>query len=118
PCRQNSNHPKNTSGVRLSGAPAPPSPPLPPGIGVSADPTGVTVASDQAMYVLGDFNRGTVNGGIARQPASLIGDSINVLSQRYWQNQAACNTRWCRDGQSTAGLDDPVRDAQTTWINA
>jgi len=76
------------------------------------------------MYVLGDFNRGLVNGGVvARQPASLVGDSINVLSQRYWQSQAACNTAFCRDGQSTQALSGAaaaaaVRDASATWINA
>ena len=43
--------------------------PLPGGIGVSADPTGVTVVSDQAIYVLGDYNRGTAAGGLPRQPA-------------------------------------------------
>jgi hypothetical protein len=70
------------------------------------------------MYVLGDFNRGTVNGGTPRQPASIIGDSINLLSQRYWLNQAACNVATCRDGQSTQGLASASRDAQNTWINA
>jgi hypothetical protein len=78
--------------------------PLPGGIGVSADPTGVTVASDQAMYVLGDYNRGTGQRRHAAQPASIIGDSVNLLSQRYWLNQAACNNTLCRDGQSTQGL--------------
>ena len=113
----------NNYGIRVFGSNDLPVPPLPGGIGVSADPTGVTVATDQAMYVLGDFNRGLVNGGIARQPASLIGDSINVLSQRYWQSQAACPGAACRDGQSTQLLSDAnaaavPRDAQATWINA
>jgi hypothetical protein len=94
---------------------------LPGGIGVSADPTGVTIASDQAVYVLGDFNRGTVNGGTPRQPASLIGDSINVMSERFWS--PACNNTLCRDGQSATVLSDAnaaglARDAQNTWINA
>ena len=50
-----SNAPNNNYGVRVFGSA---DIPLPGGIGVSADPTGVTVATDQAMYVLGDFNRG------------------------------------------------------------
>src|SRR5262249_5036569 len=82
-----------------------------------ADPTGVTVATDQAMYVIGDFNRGTAGGGVPRQPASLIGDSINVMSSRFWQSQAACNTTLCRDGQSVASLNNLTRAAPNTWIN-
>ena len=105
----------NNYGVRVFGSA---DIPLPGGIGVSADPTGVTVVSDQAIYVLGDFNRGTAAGGTPRQPASLIGDSVNVLSQRYWLGQVACNSTLCRDGQSTQGLASAARDAQTTWINA
>jgi hypothetical protein len=107
----------NNYGVRVFGSG---DIPLPGGIGVSADPTGVTVASDQAVYVLGDFNRGTaaVPPGRPRQPASLIGDSVNVLSERYWQNQAACNNTLCRDGQSTQALGNASRRAQNTWINA
>ncbi|MBX3025865.1 pilus assembly PilX N-terminal domain-containing protein [bacterium] len=107
----------NNYGVRVFGSA---DIPLPGGIGVSADPTGVTVASDQAMYVLGNYNRGTaaVPAGPPRQPASLIGDSINVLSQRYWQSQAACNNTLCRDGQSTQSLGNASRNAQNTWINA
>ncbi|MFN8644193.1 MAG: hypothetical protein U0802_21995 [Candidatus Binatia bacterium] len=105
----------NAYGVRVFGSN---DIPLPGGIGISADPTGVTVASDQAMYVLGDFNRGTAAGGTPRQPASLIGDSINVLSQRYWLSQAACNNTTCRDGQSTQALGSAARNAQNTWINA
>ena len=113
----------NNYGVRVFGSN---DIPLSGGINVSADPTGVTVATDQAMYVLGDYNRGTVNGGTARQPASLIGDSINVLSQNYWAQTSAalgcaancCTNAFCRDGQSTQGLDQNPRNAVATWINA
>jgi hypothetical protein len=72
------------------------------------------------MYVVGNFNRGTaaVPAGLPRQPASLIGDSANVMSQGYWANNATCPGALCRDGQSVAGLDQPSRDAQNTWINA
>ncbi len=98
---------------------------LPGGIGVTADPTGVTVVSDQAMYVLGDYNRGTVGGGIPRQPSALIGDSVNVMSQRFWRGSAntgcgadCCTGDFCRDGQSVRTLSSSRRDAETTWVNA
>jgi hypothetical protein len=105
----------NNYGVRVFGSN---DIPLPGGIGVSADPTGVTVASDQAIYVLGDYNRGTAAGGAPRQPASLVGDSVNLLSQRYWQPQVLCNSTLCRDGQSTEGLASAARNAQSSWVNA
>jgi hypothetical protein len=101
----------NNYGVRVFGSATLPAPPLPAGIGANADPTGVTVVSDQALYVLGDFN----SGG-NRQPASLIGDSVNVLSQNYWTAQAACATVFCRDGQSVQALANRV--AANTTINA
>jgi hypothetical protein len=120
-----SNSNSNDYGIRVFGSDDLPCPTgmNPCGIGQVSDPYGVTVATDQAMYVQGNFNRGAAGGGPARQPASLIGDSINVLSQRYWRTQAACNTTTCRDGQSNQALSDAdaaaaVRDAQTTWINA
>lgn len=117
-----SNKTSNNYGVRVFGSN---DIPLTGGIGVSADPTGVTVATDQAMYVLGDFNRGTVNGGTARQPASLIGDSVNVLSNNYWRSGVAaicgancCSNQQCRDGQSTQSLTGGLRNGANTWINA
>jgi cysteine-rich repeat protein len=48
-----------------------------------ADPTGLTVTSDQAVYVEGDYNVG--NGATPRVPASLVGDTINVLSNNWWR---------------------------------
>ncbi len=113
----------NNYGVRVFGSA---DIPLPGGINVSADPTGVTVVSDQAMYVLGDYNRGTGPGGVARQPAALIGDSVNVMSQRYWRGSGAatgcladcCVGDFCRDGQSVQTLGSTRRNAETTWVNA
>ena len=113
---------RSSYGVRIFGSA---DIPLPGGIGVSADPTGVTVVSDQAIYVLGNFNRGAAAGGLPRQPASLIGDSVNVMSEAYWRssNLALCGAnccidQFCRDGQSTLTLGNAQRNAQTTWINA
>ncbi len=113
----------NNYGVRVFGSA---DIPLPGGINVSADPTGVTVVSDQAMYVLGDYNRGTGAGGIPRQPAALIGDSVNVMSQRYWRgsgvatgcNADCCVGDSCRDGQSVETLSSARRNGQTTWVNS
>ncbi len=113
----------NNYGIRIFGSP---DIPLPGGIGVSADPTGVTIATDQAIYVLGDFNRGTAGGGTPRQPASFIGDSVNVMSQNYWRSSIGavcggncCTTQFCRDGQSVQPLSPAAeRQASTTWVNA
>ena len=113
---------RNNYGVRVFGSA---DIPLPGGIGVSADPTGLTVATDQAIYVLGHFNRGTAAGGAPRQPASLIGDSVNVLSQNYWRSSIigvcganCCINEFCRDGQSALTLGNAPRNAATTWINS
>ena len=56
-----------------------------------ADPLGITVVSDQAMYVEGNYNNfayaptGTGPTGIpwTHVPAALIGDTMNVLSQQW-----------------------------------
>ena len=50
---------------------------------VMVDPTGLTVATDQAMYVEGDYNNGTAGGTWV--PAALMGDTINVLSNNWWR---------------------------------
>jgi hypothetical protein len=47
---------------------------FPPG---AADPTGLTVVSDQAIYVEGNYNSKD------KYPAAIIGDSLNVLSQGW-----------------------------------
>ncbi len=91
--------------------------PIPGGIGVVEEPTGLTVVSDQAIYVAGDFNRGLINpGDLPRQPASLIGDSVNVLSQGYWGKPQESG-RW-RDGKSLALQSNAARQASNTTVNA
>jgi hypothetical protein len=47
------------------------------------DPTGLSVVSDQGVYVEGDYNVG--DGGRPWMPASLMGDTINVLSNNWWR---------------------------------
>jgi len=83
---------------------------------VAADPTGLTFVSDQAIYVLGDYNRGNTGAGdLPKQPAALIGDSVNVLSNNYWQTNcvAACRN----DAQSNGDLNSVSRQASNTTIN-
>ena len=108
---------KNNYGVRIFGSA---NIPLPGGIGVSADPTGVTVVSDQAIYVVGDYNRGVVNpGDPPRQPAALIGDSVNVLSNNYWKTNGNCaDPCQFNDSQSDLFLNNARRNATATPINS
>ncbi len=113
----------NRYGVRVFGGA---NLPLSGGIGVTTNPTGLTVVSDQALYALGDYNRGAVAAAslqawsdptiLPRQPAALIGDSINILSEGYWS--PACVGALCRDGQSVDALANGPRNAVATVINA
>ena len=107
----------NNYGVRIFGSANLPFPPP-----AGGDPTGVTVVTDQAIYVSGDFNRGPVNAGdLPKQPAALIGDSLNVLSNNnlttnpiYTSNGGA----FSNDCQSNRSLDDASRKGANTQINA
>ncbi len=97
----------NNYGVRIFGSNALPFPPAPGG-----DPTGVTVVSDQAVYVLGDFNSAaTIAAG--KQPAAIIGDTINILSNNYFSTTHSCTN----DCQSNLSLGDGNRNAADTTIN-
>ncbi len=99
----------NNYGVRIFGSANLPFP-----LSADGDPTGVTVVTDQAIYVSGDFNRGPVNAGdLPKQPAALIGDTLNVLSNNNFTNNPCSN-----DCQSNRSLDDGARKAQNTQINA
>ncbi len=112
----------NNYGVRIFGSgnlwfPTAPGPGL--------DPTGITVVTDQAMYVQGNFNQNNVPppnppgapappaGNLPKQPAAIIADSINVLSSRYFRTDATGNDR-----QSNKALTAADRDATSTTINA
>lgn len=111
----------NNYGVRIFGSqnlwfPTNPGPGL--------DPTGITIVSDQAMYVQGHFNQGNQAaspygdpaapaGNLPKQPAAFLADSVNVLSTSYFSNVGCRN-----DCQSSRGLGDATRAATTTWVNA
>lgn len=79
------------------------------------DPTGLSFASDQAIYVQGHYNTldtptvATPNGNFANtQPAGVLADSINVLS-------SACLNA---DNVLNCGVTGGGRAATTTAINA
>jgi hypothetical protein len=106
-------------GVRVFGSPNLDFPP-------KADPTGVTVVSDQALYVEGNYNVNVGQPGydpnFPKQPAAFMADTINVLSNNWsgrtdsgWTGGASCRN----DCQSRRSLNSPEeRPATTTYINA
>jgi hypothetical protein len=60
------------------------------------DPTGVTVASDQSLYVEGDYNTGlgacSSFGACPKAPTALMADALNVLSNGWSGATAAATT--------------------------
>lgn len=92
----------NNYGVRLFGSALLPFP------NVGTDPTGITVVSDQAIYVQGDYNSGN-----PWQPAAIIADSINVLSNNWSASTNACRN----DCQSDLSLSQATRNASNTTFN-
>ena len=105
-------------GVRLFGSQTLPFPSLG---SLGNDPTGLTVASDRPIYVLGDYNAppgaaGVYNPTTLWQPASIIGDAMNIMSNNYFQNAAS---NCANDCQSNRSLGDASRAVtQATTINA
>lgn len=82
-----------------------------------SDPTGLTVVSDQAIFVEGNYNSTVTTagpGGLNHAPASIVGDSANVLSQNW--EAAAANTGYLNDRKSRDTM--PNRVPTTTTINA
>jgi hypothetical protein len=90
-------------GVRVFGSPVLPFP------GGLADPTGVTLVSDQAFYVEGDYNVG--QAGNPKQPAAVMADTLNVLSVGWTRTSGCYND--CQGGQTLGS-----RPALSTTINA
>ena len=80
---------------------------------------GLSVMSDQAMYIRGDFNCGSTCSGSfnddQRKPAAVMADSINILSNAWPLDDSWSNI----DIRSTfAGVDGAGRPAENTTVNA
>jgi len=107
-------------GVRVFGSQTLPFPSL---ISLGNDPTGITVVSDRAIYVQGDYNAPPGAGGVYNpttgwQPSSIVGDAVNVMSNNYfWPRNASAGT-CTNDCQSNRSLTDISRDATATTVNA
>jgi hypothetical protein len=86
----------NNYGVRVRGGAT-----LAPSSG-AVDVAGLTIITNQALYVQGDFNQ---DNGAAWRPAAFMADSLNILSNAW------------NDGDS-AGPLNPGRVASTTTIRA
>jgi hypothetical protein len=52
-------------------------------------PGALTVSTDQGVYIQGDYNN--FGGDVARQPASIVGDTISVLSNNCLDGNATIN---------------------------
>lgn len=108
-------------GVRIFGSNTLPFPSL---ASFGGDPTGISIASDRALYVQGNYNApagGVYNPTTGWQPSSIVGDALNVMSANYFQVgiTAAQSTTTCtNDCQSNRSLSDATRTAGTTTINA
>ena len=78
------------------------------------DPTGLTFASDQAVYLQGNYN--TRN----KQPAAVLSDSLNVLSNRCLNNNRGINHRGngANCAQNTQNNPPTLGNALETVINA
>lgn len=83
--------------------------PFPAGLTNSADPTGLTVVSDQPIYVEGSYNVNGPSGNPTWNPAAIIGDTLNVLSANW-------ETNGSNDAKSLLPLAN--RPAANTEINA
>jgi len=109
-------------GVRVFGSP---NLDFPSGV---ADPTGLTVVSDQAIWVEGHYNvdasaSAVYDASHPQQPAAFMGDTINLLSSNWSGNpdawNGAPNTRCRNDCQSRKSLESPSeRPAASTYVNA
>ena len=79
-----------------------------------ADPTGVTIVTDQALFVEGNYNTGDVAATRPKMPAALVADTINVLSASWRADAGAAVCR--NDCQSRRTLAN--RPTSSTRINA
>lgn len=88
-----------------------------------SDPTGLTVVSDQAIYIEGNYNYYPTQTTAQKYPAAVMGDSLNILSQSWERTVNSSSQRRGNDRKSlnTFGTyrtistqDDPCGASCTT----
>jgi len=114
----------NNFGVRIFDSP------VLPGFALNvSNPQGITVVSDQAMYLQGNYNIGPYSPtgssmtGIpwTHVATSLVGDTMNVLSQNWESPATVSGTTYSNDqksGTDLTGTTSGVRSASDTTIYA
>ncbi|MEL4898060.1 hypothetical protein [Crocosphaera sp. Alani8] len=71
-------------------------------------PLGVTFATDQAIYLQGDYNKNN------KQPAAILADSINVLSNSCLNSDKAIN----KNENENCDIDGSKQPGTSTTINS
>jgi hypothetical protein len=83
-------------------------------------PGALTVVSDQAIYLQGDYNN--YNGGSAttsaKQPASVLADTITVLSVNCLSGDTLLDPKQIRTGQINCGVQDTTAAGTTPAATA
>ena len=114
----------NNFGVRIFDSP------VLPGFALNvSNPQGITVVSDQAMYLQGNYNigpyspTGSSTTGIpwTHVATSLVGDTMNVLSQNWESPATVSGTTYSNDqksGTDLTGTTSGVRVPDAKWITA
>lgn len=77
---------------------------------------GLTIVSDQAIYLQGSYNNQTAGSPPSRARAAIMGDAFNVLSNAWWNS----GTATFNDNLSTQPLANriPTNTAQATALLA
>ncbi len=76
-------------------------------------PAPLTIVTDRALYVQGDYNNFLSNA--AKQPSALVGDTITVLSNNCIDTNPTPTTGY---GMVNCGVATTTHNASTTTVNA
>lgn len=92
------------------------------------DVKGLTIVSDQAAYIQGDYNVKTADPLARWKPAAILADTINVLSNAWLEDDSngrgyslanlPSTTVPLATPNNSSGVPNPIRTANATIINA